>query len=123
MKEANMNVYFIQGLQISAFVGQKTWQKTVPQKILLDIAWQSERIQATIQAQSNPNFDYEKFSLQIIDIMCTPHWDSLELFGAHLSQFIQTTQNTNWLKMTISIPHGLANMQALGMVIEQGEKR
>lgn len=117
-----MNTYFINGLHITAYIGTKSWQKAVPQKILVDIALQSEIIPSDNQNQNSLSFDYENFSQQIINKMSTPHWDSLEIFGNQLSQHIQTTMQINWLKITISIPHGLANMQVLGLVIEQGEK-
>ncbi len=108
-----MNTYFIHGIECAACIGQSDWQKSISQKLIINIEWRSTIDQNNV---SNTN-DLESIIKNIIELTSSKHWHSLAELAEQIKLLTQPMLNTNQFQITLSIPHAYAQTKSIGITI------
>ena len=109
-----MNTYFIRGLKCTAYIGQQTWQKSVLQKITMDIEWQNPN---SSELADNTAINCERLITEIIELSSAKHWETLAMLGDQIKQVVNAQLNTHQFNITLSIPNPFAQTETIGITI------
>lgn len=108
-----MNTYFIHGIECAALIGQQDWQKAIPQKLLINIEWQTAHDQ---NIQSNTN-EFEIIIKNIIALADSQHWHSLAELAEQIKLLAQSQLGADSFQITLSIPHAYTHTKSIGLTI------
>lgn len=111
-----MNRYFIHGLECTAHIGQNNWQKSVSQKIIVDIEWWPETQQNTASLLNNSSVDFEIIINSITELTSSKHWQSIDELTDQIKLLIPLRSGP--FRITLSIPNAYAQTKSIGLTIE-----
>ena len=111
-----MNRYFIHGLECTAHIGQNAWQKSVSQKLIIDIEWSPETNPNTPSLLNNTSIDFELIIKNITELTSSKHWQSIDELTDQIKKqiLVQSCQ----FRITVSIPHAYSQIKSTGLTIE-----
>jgi dihydroneopterin aldolase len=108
-----MNNYFIHGIECAVHIGQSDWQKSISQKIIINIEWQST-LEQNICSNTN---DFELTIKNIIKLASSQHWHSLTELAEQIKLLIQSQISALNFQITLTIPHAYAQTKSFGINI------
>lgn len=114
----NMNTYFVKGIIREALIGSHTWQKSIAQKLNIDIEWRP------MTKQNLPLIaQYEQHNIEIIlnnitELDTSKHWQTLTELGEHIKQLIQAQLEVEYLQIKINIPCAYTKVESAGVLIQ-----
>lgn len=113
-----MQTQFIRGFAVTALIGTEQWQKTVEQKLKIDLDWQEVNKNSDVNASKTPPLAIGTLATQITAKITEKHWESLAVLAEHIKQFLQQQQQINSFKLKITVPFALPNVEATGVYVE-----
>lgn len=114
----NMNTYFIKGITCEALMGSHTWQKSIAQKLVIDLEWRPTADQPISLFDQNNQHNIENILNGIIELVTSKHWLSIDELGEFIKMQIQQKINTAYLQLKIKIPCAFAQTESVGIIIQ-----
>ncbi len=113
-----MNTYFIKGISCEAIIGAQTWQKSVAQKLIIDMECRlSADANTSIFLQDDQNH-LKKIINSIVELISSKHWLSLQDIAEQIKKQIQLHINAEFLQIKVVIPNALAQIESVGIMIQ-----
>jgi len=116
-----MDTIFISDLRLDILIGVYDWEKTVPQKVQLDLEIglpgrksQSDKLGDTI--------DYAAVVSRVEAILAENRFGLLETLAEHIAGIVMKEFKSPWVKVSVTKLAPLKNVKRLGVTIERGTK-
>lgn len=109
----------IEGLTTLATIGVYEWEKTIKQKLILDLemAWDNQ------PAGENDDvalcLDYFKVSQAVTNFITSTAFELIESVAERVAQLIIQQFAVKWIKIKVSKPSAIANATNVAVVIER----
>ncbi len=117
-----MDSVFIKQLQVIANIGVYDWEKSVQQKLFIDLEMAHDNQPAGQADDINLALDYFKVSQAIEALLQGRHFALIETVAEQIATMIMSDFAVPWLKVAVHKPGALAKAATLGVCIERGQR-
>ncbi|MFP3014404.1 MAG: dihydroneopterin aldolase [Arsenophonus sp.] len=114
-----MDIIFIKQLSVFTRIGVYEWEKTIKQKLLLDIKIKCDIQQSAKSDKVKYCLDYAKISQAIIKYIETRKFELIERVAQEVSNMILNQFNTCWVQVKVSKPEAVLHAKEVGVIIER----
>lgn len=118
----NMDLVFIEKLEVLTTIGVYDWEQQIKQKLVFDIEMAHDNRPAAGADDVRLALDYAAVSHAIIDFVANGRFLLVERVAEDVAMLIQTQFGVPWLKIKLSKPGAVPQAYAVGVVIERGQK-
>lgn len=115
-----MDIIFIEDLTVDTVIGAYDWERTIKQRLLLNIQMASTIGKAAETDDLQYALDYNAVSKRVTEYIETSQHQLLETVAEQVCQLIQTEFKVPWLKVKVAKPGAVTNAKSVGIVVERG---
>ena len=115
-----MDIIEIKTIKLNTLIGVYDWEKTVPQTLIVDIAYALPPLEGSDQLTET--IDYDAIILHIQQFAAAHHFQLIETLANHLVQSLFEQFATPWIKLSINKPYANLQAKAIILTIERQRK-
>lgn len=119
MKINNKDRVLIEGLTVLTTIGVYEWEKTIKQKLILDLEMSWDNQPAGESDDVTLCLDYFLVSQSITNFIQSTQFELIECVAERVAQLVIQTFSVQWLKVKVSKPGAIANANNVAVVIER----
>ena len=119
MKFNNKDRVLIEGLTVLTTIGVYEWEKTIKQKLILDLEMSWDNQPAGESDDVTLCLDYFLVSQSITNFIQSTQFELIECVAERVAQLVIQTFSVQWLKVKVSKPGAIANASNVAVVIER----
>ncbi|MBI0031843.1 MULTISPECIES: dihydroneopterin aldolase [Gilliamella] len=119
MKINNKDRVLIEGLTVLTTIGVYEWEKTIKQKLILDLEMSWDNQPAGESDDVTLCLDYFLVSQSITNFIQSTQFELIECVAERVAQLVIQTFSVQWLKVKVSKPGAIANASNVAVVIER----
>ncbi|OCG16832.1 dihydroneopterin aldolase [Gilliamella sp. App6-5] len=109
----------IEGLTVLTTIGVYDWEKTIKQKLILDLEMAWDNQPAGESDNVSLCLDYFKVSQSITQFIESSKFELIECVAEKVAEMIIKQFAVNWLKVKVSKPNAIVNAQNVAVLIER----
>ncbi|SFH90188.1 dihydroneopterin aldolase [Modicisalibacter xianhensis] len=117
-----MDRVLIEGLSVETVIGVYDWERTIRQRLELDLELATDIRPAAAGDDLARTLDYAAISQQIGEFAASSRFELVETFAERLAAMLREEFGIAWLRLTLRKPGAVANARAVGVRIERGER-
>lgn len=117
-----MDIIFLSGLEIETVIGIYDWERTIKQKIILDIEMAFDIKKAAQTDNIAYTLDYKAVSDRIVTFAEASEYYLVETLAEEIARIILTEFPTPWVKITLNKIGAISRARDVGIIIERGQK-
>ncbi|OAI21349.1 dihydroneopterin aldolase [Methylomonas lenta] len=117
-----MDIIFLGGLEIETVIGIYDWERTIKQKIVLDIEMAFDIKKAAITDDISYTLDYKAVSDRVVDFVEASKYLLVETLIEEISKILLNEFPTPWVKITLNKKGAISRARDVGIIIERGQK-
>ncbi|NKF49911.1 dihydroneopterin aldolase [Shewanella sp. WXL01] len=116
-----MDKVLIRGLEINTVIGVYDWEKTIEQRLLvdLDMAWDNRQAAATDDYQYA--LCYETVSNRVIEKIIEKPIELIETVAEMIATILLEEFNVSWVKVVVKKPGAVKQAQSVAVEIERSQ--
>ncbi len=115
-----MDIVFIEALEIDCVIGIYDWERTITQKVVLDIEMAFDNRPPAASDDIADTLDYKAVSKRLIAYVGTSSFGLVESLAEHCAAIIREEFGVAWVRLKLSKPGAVTGSRAVGVVIERG---
>ncbi|OCF93765.1 dihydroneopterin aldolase [Gilliamella sp. wkB7] len=119
MKINNKDRVLIEGLTVLTTIGVYEWEKTIKQKLILDLEMSWDNKPAGESDDVTLCLDYFLVSQSITNFIQSTQFELIECVAERVAQLVIRKFSVQWLKVKVSKPGAIANASNVAVVIER----
>ncbi|OTQ04537.1 dihydroneopterin aldolase [Gilliamella apicola] len=119
MKINNKDRVLIEGLTVLTTIGVYEWEKTIKQKLILDLEMSWDNQPAGESDDVTLCLDYFLVSQSITNFIQSTQFELIECVAERVAQLVIQKFSVQWLKVKVSKPGAIANASNVAVVIER----
>lgn len=119
MKINNKDKVLIEGLTALTTIGVYEWEKTIKQKLILDLEMSWDNKPAGESDDVSLCLDYFLVSQSITSFIQSTQFELIECVAERVAQLVIQKFSVQWLKVKVSKPSAIANASNVAVVIER----
>lgn len=119
MKINNKDKVLIEGLTVLTTIGVYEWEKTIKQKLILDLEMSWDNKPAGESDDVSLCLDYFLVSQSITSFIQSTQFKLIECVAERVAQLVIQKFSVQWLKVKVSKPSAIANASNVAVVIER----
>lgn len=119
MKINNKDKVLIEGLTVLTTIGVYDWEKTIKQKLILDLEMSWDNKPAGESDDVSLCLDYFLVSQSITSFIQSTQFELIECVAERVAQLVIQKFSVQWLKVKVSKPSAIANASNVAVVIER----
>ena len=115
-----MDSVFIRGLAVETVIGVFDWERSVRQRLLIDLemAWDNA-VPGTSDDVADA-LDYQAVSERVAEHFKFRHYQLLEAAAEQLAADLRQTFGLSWLRLSIRKPGAVTGAETVGVTVERG---
>ena len=117
-----MDIIFLGGLEIETVIGIYDWERTIKQKIVLDIEMAFDIKKAANTDDITYTLDYKAVSDRIVEFVEASEFLLVETLIEEISKILLNEFPTPWVKITLNKKGAISRAQDVGIIIQRGQK-
>lgn len=117
-----MDIIFLGGLEIETVIGIYDWERTIRQKIVLDIEMAFDIKKAANTDDIAYTLDYKAVSDRVVEFVEASEFLLVETLIEEISKILLNEFPTPWVKITLNKKGAISRAQDVGIIIERGQK-
>lgn len=117
-----MDIIFLGGLEIETVIGIFDWERTIKQKIVLDIEMGFDIRQAAASDDIRYTLDYKTVSERVVAFVEASEYFLVETLIEALATLLLTEFPTPWVKISLNKKGAITRARDVGIIIERGQK-
>lgn len=121
MKIVSKDRVLIEGLTILTTIGVYDWEKTIQQKLVLDLEMAWDNQPAGESDDVSLCLDYFLVSQAITTLIETTQFELIESVAEKVAELIIQQFSVNWLRVKVSKPNAIVNASNVAVVIERSK--
>ena len=119
MKINNKDKVLIEGLTVLTTIGVYEWEKTIKQKLILDLEMSWDNKPAGESDDVSLCLDYFLVSQSVTSFIQSTQFELIECVAERVAQLVIQKFSVQWLKVKVSKPSAIANASNVAVVIER----
>ena len=119
MKINNKDKVLIEGLTVLTTIGVYEWEKTIKQKLILDLEMSWDNKPAGESDDVSLCLDYFLVSQSVTSFIQSTQFELIECVAERVAQLVIQKFSVQWLKVKVSKPGAIANVSNVAVVIER----
>lgn len=116
-----MDIIEIKTIKLNALIGVYAWEKKIPQKLEIDIAYGLSSADHSADKLSN-TIDYDEIINHIEQFVQTHQFQLLETLGQSLIESIFAVFDTPWIKLSICKPYANLKAKAITLTLTRSKE-
>ena len=112
-----MDIVFIKQLQVDTVIGVYDWEKTIKQRLLLDISLAADQRAAASQDDIRLTLDYAVIADKVTALITAQPIELIETVAERVAQMLLHDFATSSVQITVSKPGAVAQAQTVGVQI------
>ena len=117
-----MDIIFLGGLEIETIIGIYDWERTIKQKIVLDLEMAFDIKKAATTDDINHTLDYKAVSDRVVNFVEASEYLLVETLIEEISKIILNEFPTPWVRITLNKKGAVSRARDVGIIIERGQK-
>jgi dihydroneopterin aldolase len=117
-----MDIIFLGGLEIETVIGIYDWERTIKQKIYLDIEMAFDIKKAAATDDIAYTLDYKTVSDRIVQFVETSEFFLVETLIEKIADILLTEFSIPWVKIVLNKKGAVSRARDVGIIIERGQK-
>lgn len=117
-----MDIIFLGGLEIETVIGIYDWERTIKQKIYLDIEMAFDIKKAAATDDIAYTLDYKTVSDRIVQFVETSEFFLVETLIEKIADILLTEFSIPWVKIILNKKGAVSRARDVGIIIERGHK-
>ncbi|MEY4211052.1 MAG: hypothetical protein RLZ92_1433 [Pseudomonadota bacterium] len=117
-----MDIIFLGGLEIETVIGIYDWERTIKQKIYLDIEMAFDIKKAAATDDIAYTLDYKTVSDRIVKFVETSEFFLVETLIEKIAEILLTEFSIPWVKIILNKKGAISRARDVGIIIERGQK-
>ena len=119
MKINNKDKVLIEGLTVLTTIGVYEWEKTIKQKLILDLEMSWDNKPAGESDDVSLCLDYFLVSQSVTSFIQSTQFELIECVAERVAQLVIQKFSVQWLKVKVSKSGAIANASNVAVVIER----
>lgn len=121
MKKASKDRVLIEGLTVLTTIGVYDWEKTIKQKLIVDLEMAWDNQPAGSSDDVSLCLDYFLVSQAITTFIENSQFELIESVAEQVAELIIQQFSVGWLKVKVSKPSAIVNASNVAVVIERSK--
>nr|WP_299243109.1 dihydroneopterin aldolase [uncultured Halomonas sp.] len=117
-----MDLVLIEGLRIETVIGAYDWERSIRQRLVLDLEMGTDIRTAAADDDLSKTLDYAAISARIDEFASASHFELVETFAERLATLLLHEFGIPWLRLTLRKPGAVSQAAAVGVRIERGQR-
>ncbi len=117
-----MDIIFLGGLEIETVIGIYDWERTIKQKIYLDIEMAFDIKKAAATDDIAYTLDYKTVSDRIVQFVEASEFLLVETLIEKIADILLTEFSIPWVKIVLNKKGAVSRARDVGIIIERGQK-
>ncbi|MGQ4878825.1 dihydroneopterin aldolase [Billgrantia sp. LNSP4103-1] len=118
-----MDCVLIESLELETVIGVYDWERTIRQRLTLDLELASDIRPAAANDDLAETLDYAAISQRIARFADEHDFALVETFAERLAQLLMNEFAVPWLRLTLRKPGAVPAAASVGVRIERGTRR
>ena len=115
------DMVFIRELQVETVIGVYDWERTIRQRVVLDIEMASDNRRAAATDGIDHALDYAAVSARVISFIECSEFQLVETLAEQVAGIILQEFSVPWLRLRVCKPGAVSQAKDVGVLIERGE--
>ena len=115
------DIVFIQNLQVETIVGVFDWERTIKQRLRIDLELATDIRKAAETDDLQYALDYNAISQRLCEYIESTEFKLIETLAEKIATLLQEEFAISGLKLTLHKPGAVAQAESVGLVIERGK--
>lgn len=115
-----MDIVFIRQLQIETVIGIYDWERTIRQRVVLDLEMATDIRRAAASEDVDDALNYHAISVRLSDFIGGQKFLLIETIAEQCAELVMREFSVPWLRLTVTKPTAVPAAQAVGVTIERG---
>ena len=112
-----MDIVFIKQLQVDTVIGVYDWEKTIQQRLLLDLELVTDIRNAAQQDDIRQTLDYAVIAQRVIALITAQPLELIETVAERVAQLLLNEFATTQVKVSVQKPGALEQAETVGVTI------
>lgn len=117
-----MDTVFIEALEIDCVIGIYDWERTIRQKVVLEIEMAFDNTKPAASDAIADTLDYKAVSKRMIAFVSESQFGLVETLAERCAAIIREEFAVPWLRLKLSKPGAVTGARAVGVIIERGTR-
>lgn len=117
-----MDLVLIESLGVDTVIGVYAWERTITQRLLLDLELATDIRPAAASDDIALTLDYAAISERIIAFAAEHEFALVETFAERLAERLREEFAIAWLRLTVRKPGAVTTAAAVGVSIQRGRR-
>ncbi|WP_299310999.1 dihydroneopterin aldolase [uncultured Halomonas sp.] len=117
-----MDLVLIESLGVDTVIGVYDWERTITQRLVLDLALATDIRPAAADDDIALTLDYAAISERIAAFAAEHDFALVETFAERLAETLRQEFDIPWLRLAVRKPGAVAAAAAVGVQIERGQR-
>jgi dihydroneopterin aldolase len=118
----SMDIIFLGGLEIDTVIGIYDWERTIKQRVVLDLEMGFDIKQAAATDDIRYALDYKTVSDRVFTFVENSEYLLVETLIEAIATLLQTEFAIPWVKITLNKKGAISRARDVGIIIERGSK-
>ena len=114
-----MDIVFIEALEIECVIGIYDWERTITQKVVLDIEMAFDNRAPAASDDIALTLNYKDVSKRLIDYVGQSGFGLVETLAERCAEIILSEFNVSQVRLKLSKPGAVRGARAVGVIIER----
>lgn len=115
-----MDRVFVRGLAIETCIGVYDWERSVRQRLELDLEMAFDIAPAAADDDLDLTLDYAAVSARLSDFVAAQSFELIESLAERCAAIVLEEFPVPWLRLELRKPGAVANADTVGVLIERG---
>ena len=117
-----MDKVFIKNLEIEAIIGIYDFERTTPQKVVIDMEMSWDNLKAAKSENIDDALNYKLTAQKVIELVQSQHFDLVERLAEEIAAMLMKDMKVPWLRLTVGKPGAVKQSKEVGVCIERGNR-
>lgn len=117
-----MDIVFVRDLRIDTTIGIFEWERRIKQTIAIDLEMAGDNRRAAASDTIEDALDYKSVSKRIKAFVEASEFQLVETLAERIADILLTEFSIPWLRLSVSKPGAVRGSEAVGVIIERGER-
>lgn len=117
-----MDIIFLGGLEVETVIGIYDWERTIKQKIILDLEMAHDIKQAAATDDIRYALDYKTVSDRIVSLVENSEYFLVETLIEKIAECLLQEFHIPWVKIRLNKKGAITRAQDVGIIIERGQR-
>ncbi len=117
-----MDIIFLGGLEAETVIGIYDWERTIRQKIFIDLEMAYDIKKAAATDDIAYTLDYKTVSDRVVSFVENSEFLLVETLIEKIAELLLSEFEIPWVKITLNKKGAISKARDVGIIIERGQK-